>query len=171
MNLFFTADTHFGHRRILEFCPETRPYDSIEHHDEMLIQRWNEVVKPEDHVYHLGDVSFAKPGPTAGILYRLNGHIHLVLGNHDRGLARDRFTEVQSYIDLRIGKTHLVLFHFPIESWDQDRRGSIHLHGHTHGNLGSHHSIKEKKRRLDVGVDTRSQNYPWALEEILEVLE
>ena len=33
--VFFTSDTHFGHKNILNFCH--RPFDSIEEHDQALI--------------------------------------------------------------------------------------------------------------------------------------
>lgn len=170
-DLFFTGDTHFRHKNILKYCPTTRPYPSIEEHDEALIERWNSVVSPSDLVYHLGDVAFAPPEVSEKILQRLNGRIHLILGNHDRKLPRGRFVEVSTYADITVNRTHFVLFHFPIESWDRVHHGAIHLHGHTHGAIGSHHGIELRERRMDVGVDTHPRNEPWALEDILEAVK
>ena len=55
MNTFFTSDTHFGHNNIIEYCK--RPYTSVEEMDAALEKNWNEVVKPDDLVYHLGDLA------------------------------------------------------------------------------------------------------------------
>lgn len=38
--------------------------------------------------------------------------------------------------------------HYPIMSWDRQRYGSWHLHGHSHGNLS-----ESKGLMLDVGID------------------
>lgn len=43
---FFIADTHFGHKGILNFSA-TKPFrlfDTIEEHDAELVRRWNAVV-------------------------------------------------------------------------------------------------------------------------------
>jgi len=39
MTDFFTADSHFGHKNVMKLC--NRPWDSIEEHDEALIERHN----------------------------------------------------------------------------------------------------------------------------------
>ena len=70
--IFFTADTHFGHKRILEYCPG-RGYDSVEEMNEGLIANWNERVAPGDTIYHLGDVAFLPKQQTQDICLRLNG--------------------------------------------------------------------------------------------------
>src|SRR5687768_12282338 len=86
-NTFFTSDTHFGHHKSLNWRYQ---WDSVEQMDEALVANWNSVVGPQDVVYHLGDVSFHDKRTTASILRRLNGHIHLVPGNHDDDTRRIR---------------------------------------------------------------------------------
>jgi calcineurin-like phosphoesterase family protein len=54
--IFFTSDTHFWHKNVIAYC--SRPYQSLEEMNQDLITRWNARVKPEDTVYHLGDVCF-----------------------------------------------------------------------------------------------------------------
>ena len=49
-HLFFTSDTHFHHANIIRFC--NRPFRDVEEMDEILIRNWNEVVGPEDTVFH-----------------------------------------------------------------------------------------------------------------------
>ena len=80
--MFFTSDTHFGHARIIELCD--RPFESVEHMNETLVDNWNSVVGRDDVVVHLGDVVMGTFVDNIGILGRLNGEIHLIPGNHDR---------------------------------------------------------------------------------------
>ena len=56
--------------------------DSAEEADEIMIQRWNEMIKPTDKVYHLGDVVFKASNGDA-IMKRLNGDKILIKGNHE----------------------------------------------------------------------------------------
>jgi calcineurin-like phosphoesterase family protein len=86
VTLFVISDTHFGHANILTFRGQDgaliRPgFSSVEEMDEFMVERWNSVVRPSDHVYHLGDVTMKAPG--LGIVKRLNGKKRLVRGNHD----------------------------------------------------------------------------------------
>ena len=55
---FITSDLHFGHKNILEY--DKRPFSSIEEHDESLIENWNSLVRPQDLVYCLGDITLGK---------------------------------------------------------------------------------------------------------------
>lgn len=80
VNIWFTSDTHFGHRNIIKFC--NRPWNTVEEMDNALIENWNKVVKPEDIVFHLGDFAFATNGRWKEIINSLNGHIYLIVGNH-----------------------------------------------------------------------------------------
>lgn len=152
-DVWFTADTHFGHAGILRHCPD-RPWSNVHEMDEGLIERWNARVRPGDRVYHLGDVSFHNARYTAeAILPRLNGELHLVVGNHDKVLikrpeAMAWFRSVKDVRSLKVGNQRLVLCHFPMHEWDLAHHGSWHLHGHSHGNLGY-----DPQPRMDVGID------------------
>jgi len=171
--VLFSSDSHFHHKKILEYCPN-RKGSTVEEMNELLVQAWNDKVRPEDTVYHLGDVSFGKYINTLEILKRLNGKIHLILGNHDKGMKEgaipQRFASIQEYKTIKLDEKHIVLFHFPIESWDRQSYGSIHLHGHTH-NSTSHGDVPKMFNRMDAGVDTREDMAPWAWDEIKEYLE
>lgn len=78
---FFTADTHFGHSNIIKF--ESRPFQDVDEMDGVLIERWNEVVRPQDEIFVLGDFSLYEKDKTTEIVHRLNGTKILVMGNHD----------------------------------------------------------------------------------------
>ncbi len=89
MTLWFTADWHLGHEKILQFEPG-RPglgptmVDSIKEHDEILIERHNAVVAPDDVVWVLGDAAMGPITDSLAKCARMNGRKLLVCGNHDR---------------------------------------------------------------------------------------
>lgn len=155
---YVTSDLHFGHKNILKFCPQTRPYDNVDKMDEDMIQSWNRIVSPEDEVYILGDLSYREPSRTIYILNRLNGTKILVRGNHDEKLLKDKkvrecFSEIHYYLEINFNKTKVVMFHYPIAEWNGMHRGSVHLHGHLHGGK----SGLEGYRILDVAFDATGQ--------------
>lgn len=152
-NIFFTADTHLDHTRIIDLSK--RPFKSRDEMNETIIENWNRVVHPQDTVYHLGDFAFARVDRATQLLRILNGHKHLIHGNHDddhvvkaRGWASSR-----PYYRLRKAiQTSIILFHYPVEIWDRRHHGSIHLFGHIHGvPLEQSHEL-----RHDVGVDANN---------------
>lgn len=126
-NVFFIGDTHFGHRNIIGY---NRPeFDSLEEMHEVMIDKWNEVVKPNDTVYHLGDVAFGKAWIPA-TLPQLNGRKRLILGNHDypnMDLYKLDFVKIYgvAYFD------KCVLTHIPIHPC-QEGRFKLNIHGHVH---------------------------------------
>lgn len=150
MSIFFIADTHFKHAKILKY-DKTRGqrFNSLQEHDEYLIEKWNEKVGPQDEVYHLGDFSF---GHEAQVRARLNGKIHLILGNHDyrrkNSLGRAGFASVQDVLYLK--KMNTFLSHYPHYSWPKSYHGCIHLFGHVHENY--HKVPGAAGLNLNVGV-------------------
>lgn len=126
--VYVISDTHFGHRKIIEFEKEKRPYSSIEEHDRDLVERWNATVRSEDTVWHLGDVYFSKG---ADVLASLKGYKRLVLGNHDAKKEEfliqyfDRLYGVAEYGDC-------VLSHIPVHPYQLEKRYKKNIHGHLH---------------------------------------
>ena len=162
--IFFTSDLHFSHRNIAKFCPTFRPADFAEL-DNFMVARWNETVSPEDTVYNLGDVSFARDfKDIERVLRRLNGTHHIIYGNHDdmiqQHIQRLQHTTkhdglpiiatAQHYLKLQVDeiKQTLILFHYPIDEWDGCHKGWYHLHGHIHDRVS-----QVKGRILNVGWD------------------
>jgi len=138
-DIWFISDTHFGHRNILTFKEEDgRPvrgqFSTVEEMNEHMINEWNKLVKPQDKVYHLGDVGFGS-FINDGILYRLTGKKRLVLGNHDdRYLKNNEFTKHFDKIMLwRVFKGFdFICTHVPLRE-DQFRDGcTFNVHGHIH---------------------------------------
>ena len=82
MSILLTADPHFGHRKILQYC--NRPFANVSEMDEALITNWNSVVSHTDEIHVVGDFAFTCTMEYAlSIIKRLNGTKHLVTGNHD----------------------------------------------------------------------------------------
>jgi calcineurin-like phosphoesterase family protein len=155
MTLYVTSDLHFGHEKIIQFCPNTRPYKDANHMNEMMIAAWNSKVTVEDTVYILGDIGFSQPSSLVSILNRLNGEKILIVGNHDakalkNAAFRSCFKEIHEYLKTTIDGQTVIMFHYPIYEWDQLHRGSIHLYGHVHG----HDVALKGERAMDVGVDS-----------------
>lgn len=154
---FVTSDTHFFHKRILEFCPKTRPFTDVDQMNRAIINAWNETVSENDTVYHLGDVSFSGKGKTLGILQALKGRKILVKGNHDhrRCYTLNIWDSVYDMYNLKFEGHLFILCHYPIEDWAWKAKGTFHLHGHTHGGTSKHGGgLTKIPNRFDVGLDS-----------------
>lgn len=161
--VWFTADTHLGHDRIIQYC--RRPFTSADEMEQVMLDRFNSVLEPGDILYHLGDASWSTYD-----LRRFFGqlrcrNIHLVLGNHDKKKLdeyRQWFTWVGEYKKITTGDgTQVILFHYPIRSWVGKGHGAYHVHGHCHGMLPD-----SGERSVDVGVDVWDYT-PVSLEQIV----
>jgi calcineurin-like phosphoesterase family protein len=148
MAIFFTADTHFGDHRTLNI--HRRPFSGVADMDAALIAAWNAAVGPDDEVWHLGDVA-RRLSDVTPLLARLNGRKHLLRGNNDAPAIADiaGWASVRDYIELDIDGTAIVACHYPFRSWNGQARGTLNLHGHSHGKL------KALPRQYDVGVDAQ----------------
>ncbi len=148
MVVFFTADTHFGHAGARTLY--RRPFASVAEMDAAMTERWNDTVRCDDDVWHLGDFALRTPALAAADLLRwLNGRKHLITGNNDPAeiVALREWSSVQAYAEITVGDIRLVLCHYAFRSWNGMAKGAINLHGHSHGRL------KPLPRQHDVGVD------------------
>lgn len=160
MTLFFTSDTHFSDRRVLVI--DRRPFKTLEEHDAALIANWNAVVNQRDEVWHLGDFAKGSRAHVEDLLDQLHGTKHLIVGNNDPETTTGArgWSSVQHYAELHVEGWHLILCHYAFRTWNQIGKGSINLHGHSHGKL------KKQTRQYDVGVDAHDYR-PVTLEQIL----
>ena len=185
---YFIGDLHFGHVNCLSF--DKRPFKTIEDHDAVLIKNWNNVVGMKDDVYILGDISWYNTTKTLEILKQLNGHIHLIRGNHDHKHLKNRelqsmFVEITDYKELHIpgtdGKKNsngVVLCHYPIPCFNHHYYGWHHLYAHVHNSFewNMMERIKYEMKELynrpcnmyNAGAMMPYMNYtPRTLEEII----
>ena len=113
--IYFTSDTHFGHANIIKYCK--RPFRDKYEMDRTIIENWNNTVKPEDTVYHLGDVIFYGRDQADKIIKNLNGTKIVIRGNHDKGLHRLKeygFVEAYENLTISLSNGRLVnLCHYP----------------------------------------------------------
>lgn len=167
MTLFFTSDHHFWHNNIIQYC--NRPFSSVTEMNEILIERWNNVIKKGDVVYYLGDFSFSKPDMVKPIIEKLNGTKIFLPGNHDSAwfgkLEQSRnLLFVESIHQISHMSQKVVLCHYAMRSWDRSHHGAWHLFGHHHG------SMPPYGKSFDVGVDTHVF-YPYSWDEIAEKMK
>lgn len=172
--LWLISDTHWGHKNIIEYSK--RPFSSIEDMDEALIKNWNALVQPNDDVWHLGDFAFMKYMQFTTVLRRLNGKINVVLGNHDKVIIENKkdlltsnlLNSIQDYKEVKYEGKNLILFHFPIKSWNKKHHGAIHCFGHVHS------AIPAFAKSVDVGVDNKeitSEYRPISFDELVKFMD
>jgi calcineurin-like phosphoesterase family protein len=147
MSTLFTSDTHFSHANIIRYC--NRPFTDADHMDTVMVDRWNEVVKQGDTVWHLGDFSMRNSEIATRIRQRLNGKINLIWGNHDSNQVRNLpiWASSQPYAEINLDGSKLVLLHYAMKVWNRSHHGAIHLYGH------SHNMLPADSGSCDVGVD------------------
>ena len=132
---FLISDTHFGHEKTCttfkrEDGSPLRPFASAEEMDEFMVKAWNERVRPNDKVYHLGDVVIARRHLQT--LNRLNGDKVLIKGNHDIFKLEDytqHFRDIRAYHVLN----GMIFSHVPVHVTSLERFG-CNIHGHLHAN-------------------------------------
>ena len=133
--VFLVSDTHFGHAGVCRFLREDgvtklRPWDDPAEMDEAMVELWNETVKPNDKVYHLGDVVINRKA--LHILHRLNGDKVLIKDNHDIFKLHDyteHFRDIRGYHVMN----NMILSHIPVHA-ESKGRFKANIHGHTHAN-------------------------------------
>lgn len=155
---FFTADEHYGHRNIIEYC--NRPFESVEDMDKWLIENHNSIVKPDDVVVHAGD--FTLKGMAEAMLYRdrLNGNHIFLRGSHDRWT--NDFTP--HIWEKAIEGHYIVVCHYAMRVWPRSHYNSIQLYGHSHGRL------QPIGKQWDIGVDNNNF-YPVSMKKLKEIMK
>ena len=173
MSRYWSSDPHFGHRNIIKFEAENRPFSDTDEMDEALIRNHNAVVGPDDIFMCLGDAVLGDFERGIERLKRLNGYKILVPGNHDRIFSAEKPARIERFmpkylevfddiwpetnqIPLADG-TMVAVSHFPYEGdhSESDRHadkrpidiGLPLIHGHVHG------LWKTNGRMFNVGVD------------------
>lgn len=142
--------------------------------NEAYVQKWNETVTAEDDVYALGDLML---GDTSNIEYlkRLNGKIHIVLGNHDTSNREKMYRELPNVVEvaevgirLKYKKHHFVLTHYPMMTGNLEKESlkqmSLNLYGHTHQTSNFYNDMPFM---YHVGVDSHD-GVPVLLDDVIE---
>lgn len=157
MNTWLTSDLHFGHTNIVSYSQ--RPFKDEYTMTEGIIERYNEVVKPEDTVWLLGDICMGQLELTIRHIGRLNGLKILYPGNHDIVHPRHK-RHKNTELAKEFLKSFAVVHHHESKPWLDGPGGVLcrlshypvewegwSLHGHVH------ELWRQRGRKINVGVD------------------
>lgn len=132
-NIFFISDLHLGHSNIISFADKNgerlRPFDSIDEHDDFIIESINKVVKTTDRLVLVGDCVMNKKH--MHMLYRINGRKTLVMGNHDPR-AFEYLTPYFEHIGGAVEMSEFIVTHIPVHPLQLVYRFQGNIHGHLH---------------------------------------
>jgi calcineurin-like phosphoesterase family protein len=142
-NIWFVSDTHFGHDNALKFASHDgkgrmrEAFTEVEEMNQIMTERWNAHVKPEDIVYHLGDVLMGQKTRLGGTLAALNGRIRLVPGNHDNIELMVKIGMFDQIVQWAPFKQHgFICTHQPMLITGpeelRERTQIVNVHGHIH---------------------------------------
>lgn len=169
---------HYGHGNIIGFAD--RPFNDVNHMNEMMIKNWNDTVTSDDEVWVVGDAFMGVKSDTIKYIPRLLGKITLIVGNHDpmfREYGYVQFWEKKYYeqgIDTIIhtgagkpplytdlGPHRVQVSHFPYEGDSHEKRERTDRWAAyrpeddgswlIHGHV--HTSWLQQGRQINVGVD------------------
>lgn len=146
MKRWATADEHYNHAKIIEYC--NRPFIDLREMNNDTINNHNSVVGNDDIVYHVGDFAFGRFEDIKRIVDRLNGIHILILGSHD---DLKPFTYVKAgfqSIHTSLQLSNIVLAHDPAVA--TVARQTTFLCGHVHGLFQIAGNV------INVGVDVRN---------------
>lgn len=171
--IWFTSDTHFFHNK--DFVYAERGFESVEEMNEEIIRKHNEVVKPEDRVYILGDCGLsATPEEILSCLSRLNGEKILIVGNHDTDARISAFTASNVFHFIGMGdrfnykKIQFVLSHYPTLTANfEDPKPIWNIHGHLHSPQHFHDSLPHC---FQVSMESNN-HYPISIDEVVNLIK
>jgi calcineurin-like phosphoesterase family protein len=185
--VWITSDTHYGHTNICRGVTnwrlpnghipvnQTRDFPTIEKMNAAIVNNINSLVGQDDILIHLGDWSFGGFEKIEEFRNRIIcQNIHLVLGNHDHHIDRNRgdirklFLSVSWFEQFEYMGETIECCHYPISSWNNLRKGRVHLHGHCHL---PHNQKISNGRRMDIGMDGNPEFEPYDLHEVIKMLK
>lgn len=147
MSIYISSDFHLNHNK--EFLYKPRGCHSIEEMNQMLIDKHNSLVRPQDNVYVLGDICLGGADSLAAnkaLIEQFNGNLHIIQGNHDTARRIDMYetcknvVEVLGFAEMLVyRKYHFYLSHYPTLTSNQDfdkplKAKVLNLCGHSHIN-------------------------------------
>lgn len=170
--IYFTSDLHFCHDK--PFLYEPRGFSSIEEMNETIIKNFNSIIDDNDDLYILGDLILKDTNKGLEYLNRLNGRLHIILGNHDSQTridlyqTQDKIEDIQYAYLLKYKKYNFYLSHYPtcMGNYDLQMSKTWCLHGHTH----SQEKFSEIAKNYNVALDAHNC-FPIEIEDILKDIQ
>lgn len=156
-SIWMIGDVHLYHAKVTKI----RGFSTLEDHNKAIMDAWFKVVRPDDQVYVMGDISSGKNDDerrALSLLYYLPGRKRLITGNHDSvagihraespniSMFRDVFKSINDYGRIKMERHQVLLSHYPYlasgdgptrgparyEEFRLADRGSYLIHAHTH---------------------------------------
>lgn len=158
--IYFTADTHFGHERALNF-PDRKGF-TVDTWADLIIDIINKKVTKHDRLFILGDFAFGSRKSFINYRKRIKvKDLWLIFGNHDPSkelctqIFGERFRQVH---ECKIKDVPCWLSHYQHLTWPKSHYGSFHLHGHTHNQRSDYYNnLIPGMRSLDVCPESYKQ--------------
>lgn len=192
--IYFCSDPHYHHGSLVrgtskwEDKSPCRDFDTLEEHNNTLVDNINKTVGVNDVLFCLGDWAFGgyKDDENIKMIKKFRERLkvkqlYLILGNHDAPIRNSEslkslFSGVFDYLEIYVvspskeqgvkaHKQHIIMCHYAFRTWNRQRKGSWNLFGHSHNNL------EGIGKQMDVGFDTREGFKPYSFAEVKEILD
>ena len=172
---WFTSDWHLGHRNIISLGGRSQ-FSSIEEMNNTIIYNMLSVMKRNDSLYFLGDLSFSKElvEETLKIFKEKRIKFFWILGNHDMNLKPEKYSDFCEKIALthifRRDGISIHLSHFPLRLWHRSFDNTFHLYGHVHA-FSKEKSMMDEPYGKSMNVNLEFHNYmPYSFDEIVTIM-
>ena len=173
--IWFTSDLHFGHDR--DFIYKPRGFKSLSEMNAIQLQNWNKLVQPDDDIYVLGDFFLGNDFDfIRNTLAKLQGKIHLIIGNHDTDVKIHMYQETPNIVEivyatrLTYHGITLYLSHYPSITMNNNdfpnKQKVYNLFGHTHSKEKFYYFIPYM---YNVSVDAHD-NCPVSIDTVISDL-
>lgn len=141
--IYLTSDTHYYHANVLKFKDSqghlVRNFRNVNEMNECMFDGWNETVRENDTVYHLGDLAMGpyKNSDFADKFRSLPGKKYLIVGNHDdiKWCVKSRLFK-NIVLWKKFYDKNFILTHAPIDlhnlKYYTEENSLINIHGHIH---------------------------------------
>ena len=171
-NIYSTSDQHFTHMNIIKYAE--RPFDlseqGIKDCINHIVNEYNSIIKDDDLVIHLGDLSHGRNQSKEVIRYIMEAHKGrkiLIKGNHDNysdEFYKSLFESVGTYLIMdEYFFCHYPLYENALGPFEKELFKVFKnsgcktiVHGHTH-NKDSHSN--DGIQRINVSVDYTPNNF------------
>ena len=179
--IYYISDLHLGDSKVFKKC--SRPFKDLNEMKDAIASNWNAIVKEEDTVWLLGDLTGDEAFDSVSVLKTMKGRKNLIIGNHDYGhLEESRnsglFETINFITLIDDNKRKVCLCHYPIMDWMEFNRNGMLVYGHIHNktetlNGRAYRQIKEyyaDKSAYNCGVDVTGFR-PVTLDQMIELKE
>lgn len=169
MAIFVTSNMQLG--RPTSMKKYKRDFESVDDMNTHLINSWNDVVKPGDVVYHLGNFAW-DPKTAQDTLLRLNGEIKILVAEHDKPieiLAEKNMlrsgVSIVTQVEV-LDTLKCVLSYWPLQAWPNKSKRYYSIIGYPDKKFKS----DPKTRVINISSDLWN-NKPQDLERIIEIFK